>query len=87
MLFIRLEFLDVSEPNKPAPEPEYGMDVPPTDAYRDLHGGMVDALPPINSNRIHEYMHQFDKSVDRKSVDMYNERFESLYCKSSWLKM
>lgn len=73
----RLEFLDAHQGDKQQAEPEveFQMSLPPLSAYKDLHAGMRENLPTITVGRLNDYLGQFNKPLDNKVKDLYNERF------------
>ncbi len=56
-------------------EPEYKMDVPYARAYKDIHSGLIDMLPPLKITRLREYLQQYDKNLDSKIEDFYKQRY------------
>ncbi|XP_014675482.1 PREDICTED: uncharacterized protein LOC106815531 [Priapulus caudatus] len=56
-------------------QPEYRMDLPDASHYKDLHAGMVELVENISLRRIEEYLQQFDKRIDSKTKDFYEQRF------------
>ena len=50
------------------------MKIPEQVEYKDVHAGFRQTFPTVTEQRIHEYLQQFDKTVDRKCHEMYEER-------------
>ena len=56
------------------PDREFTMTLPNKTSYKDIHGGMKDTFPNVSRARVDEYLAQFDKKLEAKIKDMYNER-------------
>ena len=74
----RLQFLDVYQPAESQPEPdrEFTMTLPTKTSYKDIHGNIhgKESFPNVNRARVDEYLAQYDKKLDTKIKDLYNER-------------
>ena len=75
--FYRLRLLDATkdEDGRCDPLPEFHMDTPQPDQYKDVHGGMLSSFVALTSDRVSEYMASNEKVVEEKSKAMYNERY------------
>ena len=58
-----------------APDPEFHMDLPGAQTYKDLHGGMMDSLPPVTLDRVKDFFEACDKGWDSKFQELYEERY------------
>ena len=63
-LFFRLEFFSWNEVPCDT-RPEYQMDVPPTDKYKDIHYGMRDHVKKVTKETLLNYTSQFEKNISR----------------------
>ena len=53
---------------------EFTMTLPNKTSYKDIYGGMKDMFPNVSRARVDEYLAQFDKKLDAKIKDLYNEK-------------
>ena len=60
--------------SQPEPDREFNMTLPTKTSYKDIHGGMKESFPNVNRARVDEYLAQYDKKLDTKIKDLYNER-------------
>lgn len=73
----RLEFLDVNECTEPEPlYTDYEMTTPDSACYKDLHEGMKDEFSGLSSEKIDNFLWQFEKKIemDKWSL-MHKERY------------
>jgi len=54
-------------------EPEFKMELPKMDTYKDLHGGA--SIPNITSDSVSTYLSAFDKVIDKPCKDLYELGF------------
>ncbi len=57
-------------------EPEFHMTLPQLEAYKDVHVGMRAGFAPVTLDRISTYLQQYDKNLDQKNRDMYEQRWD-----------
>lgn len=74
MFSFRLELYDRnSNFGRSLMELEYNMDLPTVDCYKDLN---ADAdVPKFSSDNVAAYLATYDKTVDKISIDMYNDGY------------
>lgn len=54
-------------------EPEYNMSLPDSKIYKDLHADMT--VPRISMDCVGVYLHTYNKTLDKISIDLYNDGF------------
>ena len=50
------------------------MTLPTKTSYKDVHGCTKETFPNVSRARVDEYLAQFDKKLDAKIKDLYNEK-------------
>ncbi|KAL3857214.1 hypothetical protein ACJMK2_011906 [Sinanodonta woodiana] len=60
-------------------EPEFKMDVPCQNKYKDAHVGMTGNFPQFTMKRLTEYLSLYCRDFDPKCKDMYEERYLRCY--------
>ena len=74
-VFCRLEAYDRnSNFGKPVDmEPEFKMELPKIDSYKDLHGGV--SIPHVTFDSVSTYLSAFNKVIDKPCKDLYDLGF------------
>lgn len=55
-------------------EPEFSMEIPHANAYKDIHLGNCTGLPHVTYDSIVKFLLTFDKTFDAKCINFYKER-------------